>query len=222
MAESGWSSLEAAKLAVSAVTPIAVLFLTVAVNKLAKRAEAAREKQARVLEEAQWANRRTVELLIELHNRMAPLLNDILCFFTWVGDFRSIDPPTALRKKRELDKIYFANRHLFENEFRERYSAFIALCFSHWGRAGEDAMLRTSAETLRLERGPHYKWDANWSGLFADEPEEPRELAADQRSGYEATMDAFAAQLGLGRRNPQRGTHDRTVVSEGSRSIEPR
>jgi hypothetical protein len=54
--------------------------------------------------------RRAVERLIELHKEMAPLMNDLMCFFRLIGHFREIDPPEALTRKRQLDRIFYATR----------------------------------------------------------------------------------------------------------------
>jgi hypothetical protein len=70
---------------------------------------------------------------------MAPCLNQLLCFFTWVGDFRSIDPPRAIEIKRELDRTFFANRQLFSSAFEQRYLAFIDAYFQPWTGSGHDA-----------------------------------------------------------------------------------
>jgi hypothetical protein len=153
---STWTSLEVAKLVVGALTPIAVAFLTFAITRATDRADQARKEEADRAERAEkeaakraerveWANRRAVERLLELHEKMAPLMNDLMCFFRTIGDFRDIDPPSAIRKKRELDKLYFVNEHLFHPTFRSRYQEFINECFEHWKSPGEDAKIKASA-----------------------------------------------------------------------------
>ena len=227
---STWTSLEVAKLVVSALTPIAVAFLTFAITRAtdraeqarkddadraerarkeeadraeraekeaAKRAERAEKEAAKRAERVEWANRRAVERLLELHEKMAPLMNDLMCFFRTIGDFRDIDPPSAIRKKRELDKLYFVNEHLFHPTFRERYREFMNECFEHWKSPGEDAKMKASALWLKGERGER-GWDDSWNRLFTKEPPDARALRRLQKESYERAMEAFAAQLGLG------------------------
>ena len=74
--ESSWNSLEVAKLVVGALTTLAVAVLGVLVAQASRRGE-----------EAAWWSRRAVERLVELHKEMAPLLNDLLCFFRTRGHF---------------------------------------------------------------------------------------------------------------------------------------
>jgi hypothetical protein len=138
---SEWNSLEAVKLLVAFLTPVLLFCLGWRVTQTARR-----------VEEAQWANQKLIERRLELHQRLAPLLNDLLCFFTWRGHFRSIDPPQAIEIKRELDRIFFANEQLFSEGFAARYKEFVKLCFAHWGHEGEDAKLKTSKSKLVAER----------------------------------------------------------------------
>jgi hypothetical protein len=191
-----WNSLEIWKLAVGALTPITVAILGIMVDRASKRAETAAATAARLAENAQWANRRAVERLIELHKEIAPLLNDMLCFFTRVGHFREIDPPDMLARKRKLDHIFFVNEHLFSSDLRAKYHALMQECFAHWESFGQDARMRTSAYALRAERGAVAKWDNAWTALFA-ELHDTRELTRAQRQAYEAVMLAFAANLGI-------------------------
>lgn len=193
-----WNSLEITQLVVSALTPLAVAILGVAVTHASKRAEAATAKAVRVAEQAQWANRRAVERLIELHKEMAPLLNDLMCFFRMIGQFREIDPPALIARKRQLDRVFFANEHLFASTFRQKYKIFMGKCFAHWESPGQDAKVKASAERLREERGPQAPWDDNWDRLFESMPDS-RERRHEQQVAYDDLMSAFAAELGLSR-----------------------
>jgi hypothetical protein len=112
-----WNSLEIVQLAIGIMTPLAVALLGIIVTRAANKAEARAADLATAYEASQWANRRAVERLIELHKEMAPLLNDLMCFFRMIGHFREIDPPGALARKRQVNRIFYANEHLFSAEF---------------------------------------------------------------------------------------------------------
>ena len=204
-----WNSLEVVKVIVSVLTPLAVAILGFIVTRAAKQAdaratEAARQADARAAEvaraaeNAQWANRRAVERLIELHKEMAPLLNDLICFFRMIGQFREVDPPDAIARKRQLDRIFFANEHLFSMTFREKYQLLMRKCFAHWESPGQDAKLKASATRLRIERGQTAPWDESWDRLFENTPDS-RERRREQRDIYNEVMSAFAVELGLSR-----------------------
>jgi hypothetical protein len=181
-----WTSLEIVKLLVGSLTPIFLFVLGWMVTQAAKR-----------VEEAQWASRKLIERRLELHKEMAPRLNQLLCFFTWRGDFRSIDPPKAIEIKRELDRVFFANEQLFSSGFEERYQNFIRLCFQPYSGSGHDAKLRTSARVLNRERGYKVAWDREWDRLFSDRPED----ANKQSQAYKELMEFFATELGVQRRS---------------------
>lgn len=196
MAPSGWTSLEMAKLVVGVLTPLAVAVLGLVVARAGRRSDRVAAEAAARAEAAQWANRRAVERLIELHKEMAPLMNDLMCFFGLIGHFREIDPHAAVARKRRLDRIYFANEQLFSADFRDTYRVFMDSCFAHWQTAGRDAKMKTSRAALRAERGPDARWDQTWNRLFDDVPD-PFETRHRQREAYAAAMSAFADQLGL-------------------------
>lgn len=195
---SAWNSLEITQLVVSVLTPLTVAFLGVVVTRAAKRAEARAAADAQAVENAQWANRRAVERLIELHKELAPLLNDLMCFFRLIGHFREIDPPGALARKRRADNIFHVNEHLFGQAFRQKYKLFMRECFAQWESPGRDAKIKASADRLRAERGSGLPWDHGWNLLFQNVPDS-RDRRHKQQAIYEEVMIAFAAELGLSR-----------------------
>src|SRR4051812_43380233 len=113
MAAAEWSSLEVAKLIVTASIPLVVVLLGLVVSRAARR-----------VEDAQWANRKVIERRLDLYDEMATALNDLYCFFALVGTFREVDPPKAVARKRQLDKTFHVNEYLMGPEFGERYAAF--------------------------------------------------------------------------------------------------
>ena len=199
MVAGDWTWLEISKLLVSLLTPLIVAGVGIVVARAARSAEQAQIKATKVAEDAEWRNRRAVDRLLELHAAMAPLMNDLICVLATIGDFRDIDPPTLIAKKRQLDKLYFVNEHLFSHEFRQAYAEYIEQCFEHWMSPGEDAKIRMSAEWLRGERGGR-GWEPGWQQLLIDEPgvDESLTLKRRQKESYGRAMEAFARQLGLG------------------------
>lgn len=183
MTASGWSSLEVAKLVVSALTPIAVAIIGVRLARAARR-----------VEEVQWANRKVIERRLELYELMAPGLNDLFCFFMLVGHFAEITPPDALGRKRALDRTLHTNAPLFSHEFKERYDHFVDTCFLHFVGVAEPPQLRTSPVFQRTERGVA-PWRNEWDALFA--PPNQASGTADIASTYDALMTSFAEELGV-------------------------
>jgi hypothetical protein len=198
-----WDSLEAAKLAVAALTPLVVVGLGFVVTRAVGR-----------LEDAQWANRKVIERRLELYDKMAPHLNDLLCFFTAIGHFREINPPAALARKRELDKAFHVNRHLMGDDFSEHYTDFVNACFRHYTGVGQDAQLRASVDHQRKERRTEH-WDESWNDMFVVDPDEVtdrKEIALR----YEALMRSFSDQVGVRHASDEaQGKRARDLPSSG-------
>jgi hypothetical protein len=100
-----WTSLEIATVAVDALTPIAVAGLGVVFARTSRR-----------LEQVQWANQTLVTRRMDIFSQLAPGLNQLLCFATFVGGWKEIQPRQAIAIKRRLDEIMYANKVLFSDE----------------------------------------------------------------------------------------------------------
>jgi hypothetical protein len=179
---SDWTSLEIVKLAVAALTPLLVLLIGLMVARATRR-----------VEQAQWASRTLIEKRLELFDKMAEPLNDLLCFFRLVGDFQAITPPVAIERKRKLDKLFYTHEALMSKEFGIRYRAFINACFKHFSAVAQDAQLKASVQRQRTERGD--RWDDAWQSCFVD-PEKLVTPVPTIDAEYRALMACFAEQVG--------------------------
>src|SRR5215831_3473729 len=112
MADS-WSSVEIATLAVGALTPITVVVLGVLFARASRR-----------IEQVQWGNQTVVTHRLRIFAELAPGLNQLLCFATFVGGWKEIDPHKAIEIKRKLDETMYANRVLFSDELFAAYHRF--------------------------------------------------------------------------------------------------
>src|SRR5215470_12917829 len=92
MADS-WSSVQIVTLAVAALTPLTVAGLGVFIARASRR-----------IEQVQWANQTVVTRRLDVFDKLAPGLNQLLCFATFVGVWKEIDPRKAIAIKRELDE----------------------------------------------------------------------------------------------------------------------
>ena len=178
-----WNSLEIVKLVVSGLTPVVVLLLGIWISRLARR-----------LEELQWANRTIVEWRIKVYDEVATLLNDLSCYYTFVGNWKDLNPPQVVSLKRDLDKKIHTAAPLFSKKFLSLYFTFIHACFETYTGWGKDARLRTPINRHREAAGDH--WRKEWEELFS--PAERCEAPSAIRSAYQALMSDFAEELGLG------------------------
>ena len=177
-----WNSLEIAKFVVSIVTPVIILFLGIWINKRLKK-----------LEQLQWANQKLIEKRIHIYDQLVPILNDILCYFTFIGIWKDIEPKEIVKMKRKVDKIAYVNSPLFSKEFLIKYNNFIELCYSTYSGWGSDAKLRT---VFQRRKEANSQWEASWEDCFADKTEatEPELI----KSAYMEFVKYFSEEIGIG------------------------
>lgn len=152
------STLEIVKVVISASIPVAIF-----------GAGALLAREARAYEANQWIQRKHYETRLERWQEIAPLLNDLLCFFMLFGHFREVTPPEAIKRKRQLDRAVYANQHIFGESFLTAYTSFMSLGFMTYVGAGRDALIRAPVALQSLERGS--TWKPSWKEFFVDEQE---------------------------------------------------
>jgi hypothetical protein len=136
-----WTWLEVAKLIVAALTPIAIALAGIYIHRITKN-----------FEHIQWRSQKLIEKRLVVYDSMSPLLNDILCYFTYVGAWRDCNPSDIVIIKRKIDRMIHINAPLFSDEFFSACMDFQNLCFETYGGWGQDAKLRTaSGKPDRLE-----------------------------------------------------------------------
>lgn len=120
-----WNSLEITKLVIQLLAPVAVAALGFYVTRIVKR-----------MEHFQWRNQRLVEKRISIYDTLAPDLNDLLCFFTYVGAWKELTPVEVLSLKRSVDKKIYLAAPMFSPMFLVASNAFMKTCyatFQGWG-----------------------------------------------------------------------------------------
>jgi hypothetical protein len=172
-----WNSLEVVKLIVGASIPVAIFGAGLVLARETRR-----------YEERRWVRQQQFEARLERWSKVGPLLNDLLCFFTLVGHFRSIEPPRAVALKRDLDRLVHADAHILGPSFMDRYYTFMSTCFKTYVGAGVDAQLRASVSRQRMERG-NAAWHPDWDSLFV--PEEKAVPLTHVREAYAALAVTF-------------------------------
>ena len=181
-----WTNLEIVKLLVSALTPLMILFVGVWVARLAERFKA-----------ALWVNQKVIEKRIALYDELAPLLNDLFCYYYFVGGWREFTPPQVLEFKRTLDRRMNIYAPLFSPELKQRYDEFIEHCFLTY-QQGVPAKLRTSlGDNEDRKKFLAFKWNDDWDKMFTGEH---RGHAGNILKTYENLMSCFAIELGVGLR----------------------
>lgn len=178
--EAPWNSLEVTKLVVGVLTPVVIAWIGLRIQRMMKR-----------FEHAQWRSQKLIEKRLKTYEVLGSDFNDLLCYFTYVGKWRDVDPDALIKKKRDIDREVYLAAPLFSGEFFEACMAFQSICFSTYNGWGLDARLRTKFERRKASR-PH-DWRPEWEPLYCDEAS----ALADVRAAYDRVMRAFATDIGV-------------------------
>jgi hypothetical protein len=155
MADS-WNSVQVVTLVVDALTPITVVVLGVLFTNASRR-----------IEQVQWANQTVVTHRLDIFAQVAPGLNQLLCFATFVGGWKDIDPKKAIGLKRKLDETMYANKVLFSDELFAAYHQFMTKLFAMYAATGADARVRAPVESQWGNRRDLPWWDDSMNDLFS-------------------------------------------------------
>ena len=185
MADS-WSSVQVATLVVDALTPIAVAGLGIFLARASRR-----------LEQVQWANQTVVTRRLEIFADIAPDLNKLLCFATFVGGWKELEPAAVIAIKRRLDETMYANRVLFSQPLFDAYRHFMTMLFATWTTVGADALLRAPIASQWGDRRDLRWWNDAMVRLFTDDPVDYQAIQA----AYDQLSERFRADLYVTRQN---------------------
>jgi hypothetical protein len=175
-----WNWLEIAKLLSELLIPAALAVFGIYIQRLTKR-----------IELVQWRSQKLIEKRLAIYDDLAPSLNDILCYFTYVGPWRDMDPPDVVKLKREVDGKIFLAAPLFGNEFFAACSDFQSQCFEKYTGWVNEAYLRTDFQQRREARSEG--WHSDWEKYFSQQVTDPTSV----RAAYRRVMDAFASDIGV-------------------------
>jgi hypothetical protein len=186
--QSVWNSLEIVKLIISGLTPIVVGILVWKLNEAIKK-----------FEHRQWRNQKLIERRLEIYDKIAPQLNDLLCYFTYIGCWKDLTPEQVIKMKRNLDKEIYLAQPLFSSAFFSYCMSFMNLCYEPFVGWGRDAKLRTKFERRKEANS---KWNLSWEEMFSkdekdkdgnDRVKKPREI----KEAYKILMNCFSEEIGF-------------------------
>ncbi|RJG14010.1 hypothetical protein D3879_12585 [Pseudomonas cavernicola] len=172
--------MEVAKLTASLLVPGALAALGVYIHRVTKR-----------FEHLQWRSQKLIEKRLAVYDDLAPQLNDLLCYYTYVGGWRDLTPPSVIAMKRVVDKKIYLAAPLFSEEFFASCIEFQSLCFETYTGWGRDTCLRTLFE--RRREGWLKDWNPEWESCFSKEAVDP----ALVRKSHQRVMEAFSQDIGV-------------------------
>ena len=175
-----WNWLEIAKIVAGLLTPVALAGLGVYIHRVTKQ-----------FEHLQWRSQKLIEKRLAIYDDLTPHFNDLLCYFTYVGCWKELDPPNLVKLKRSLDKATHLAAPLFSPAFFEACQKFQGLCFETYNGWGRDALLKTQFQRRKDARPAD--WNTEWDGCFSDSVSDPKEI----RNSYAQLMEIFATDIGV-------------------------
>jgi hypothetical protein len=175
-----WNWLEVAKIGAGVLTPAVIAAFGIYIHHVTKR-----------FEYHQWQSQKLVEKRLAVYDDLAPLLNDLLCYFTYVGGWRDLNPPDIVSLKRVIDKNIHLAAPLFTTEFFVSCMTLQDLCFKPYGAWGHDASLRTHFKRRQEARAKD--WNNDWNSYFSEDVSDPEAIQA----AYKRVMGAFAQDIGV-------------------------
>jgi hypothetical protein len=175
-----WTSLEIAKLVASLLTPIAVAIIGYFISSRLKS-----------LDHRQWRSQKLIEKRLSVYDDLVPDLNRLLCYFTYVGEWRDVSPKDIVKLKRQIDRKTHLNAPLFSSDFHASIEKFLHHCFQTYNDWGHDAKLKTSFGR-RKESAPQF-WQPEWEQCFAIE-DTPQDVI---KSAYKHAVEAIDRDIGV-------------------------
>jgi len=146
------------KIAVSALTPIAIAVLTYFISISLNEKQSFLRKEEQILSEKQ-----------KTYAKLGEHLNIIFVYVTDVGDFRDYTPQEIMKRKREADRIFYMYRPFWSCGTVSKYFSFMNASFDMYaGGLGRDALIKNDVKEKReAYKIQNKEWNPEWDNLFA-------------------------------------------------------
>lgn len=139
---------------------------------------------------------RSSELLkarLEYYKGLAPDLNTLMCYMTFIGPWRDHSPVDIVRLKRRLDQNFYCAAPLFSDPVRDAYAELEHACFETFNDWGQDAVIRSGAYRRRQAWRREPGWETDWDLMFSKP--DTSAIPASELTSIRATHDQLIAAL---------------------------
>lgn len=160
-----------------------------------------------VLSKSQSRSEELVRARLEYYKMLAPDLNLLMCYITFIGGWRDESPVEVVALKRRLDMNFHCAAPLFSSEVADAYNNLMRDSFSIFGRWGIDARIKSSAYRRRQAwtgTGEN-AWQSDWDSFFAlrDSDTISGESLTRYRKQYDLLLALAAKDISLTRARTQ-------------------
>ena len=118
----------------SLITPFALVAVGYFVNRRLKAIEA-----------QQWRSQELQAARLRYYREIAEPLNDLMCYFVFVGSWKEQTPPQVIDIKRSLDRTFHTLVPFFSVDVVHAYNDFMDRRFATFGEWGADARAASSS-----------------------------------------------------------------------------
>ena len=175
-----WNSLKIVIIILAVLGPVIITLLVIRFSRIKNR-----------LVKLHQTNQRLVEKRIEIYDRIGPKLNDILCFYTYTGNWKELTPVDIMKYKRDLDKDIKTNTPLYSDDLIKKYDSYMQLCFVSFSGWEHKEKIKSLYE-LRQEHTQ--EWKKEWIPFF-DTNNVVEGIKVKER--YDELMTSFKRDLSL-------------------------
>ncbi|MBN8787574.1 MAG: hypothetical protein J0I84_10830 [Terrimonas sp.] len=160
-----WNSLELVKLIASLSLPVVLFFVS---SNASSRLKEIENNQKIIADQNRTAienNQRIYDMRFSIYKQISFRLNEIYCYFTYIGKWKELSPVRLIENKRFCDEIMYSNQSLFNPDFFKVYNDFMDISYKAYSGQGQDAKLRTDMSTHKN----YYKcgtWEDSWGDMF--------------------------------------------------------
>jgi hypothetical protein len=116
----------------------------------------------------------------------------LLCFGTFVGRWKEIQPRDAIGLKRKIDEAMYSNRVLFSDSLFGAYRELMAAMFAMFATTEADAHLRAPITSQWGDRRNMAWWQDSMTSLFSPD----KQVSTDEiQAAYEQLAERFRSDL---------------------------
>lgn len=141
---------------------------------------------------------RSEELLrgrLDYYKSLAPDLNRLLCYITFIGSWRDRSPVDIVNLKRRLDEHFYCAAPLFSEHVLTSYEQLMSLTFETFGPWGVDARIKSNAYRRRQcwQGTAENAWRSEWNHYFT--LPDTASISRDELLRYRRCHDELIASL---------------------------
>lgn len=152
-------------------------------------------QRLKLWEASQWRNQELIKARLQYFDRLAPMLNDLMCYYAFIGRWKEITPPDVIAIKREADRLFLSVAPLFSQNAVDEYREFMRGCFAVGTGWGLDAKIRS--RFVRRQEVAGDEWLPEWDSMFTPADEIPPDDQLVIRIGYDRLLAALVADIEL-------------------------